>query len=144
MPGTDGQKMSKSYGNTIEIFAEPAELKKRVMSIVTDSTPLEEPKDPETCNVFALVKLYADADEPADWADRYRNGGTGYGHAKKRLLELIAGHFADAREKRKQLAAQPEIVHEVLRTGAEKARAVAGDLLKEVRKAVGLLEVTKA
>jgi tryptophanyl-tRNA synthetase len=141
VPGTDGQKMSKSYGNTIEIFAEPAEIKKRVMSIVTDSTPLEEPKNPDTCNVFALLKLFADKAETADWAERYRKGGTGYGHAKKRLIELIVAHFADARKRRKQLAADPEGVHRVLRRGAEKARAVAGPLLKEVRAAVGILEV---
>lgn len=143
VPGIDGQKMSKSYGNTIEIFAEPAEIKKRAMSIVTDSTPLDESKDPQKCCVFALLKLFADAAETADWADRYRKGGTGYGHAKKRLVELIVAHFADARQRRKQLAAQPEFIHKILRTGAEKARAVASDLLKEVRQAVGLLEVPK-
>ena len=144
VPGTDGQKMSKSYGNTIEIFAEPAEVKKAVMSIVTDSTPLAEPKDPDGCNVFALLKLFADDAETADWAQRYRKGGTGYGDAKGRLLELIAERFDDARLKRAELAARPEVVHKVLRNGAQKARAVAADLLKDVRKAVGILDVPRA
>jgi tryptophanyl-tRNA synthetase len=142
VPGIDGQKMSKSYGNTIEIFAEPAEIKKRVMGIVTDSTPLEAPQDPEKCNAFALLKLFAEPAETAEWADRYRKGGTGYGHAKKRLADLIAAHFAEARERRKALAADLGHVHKVLRTGAQKARAVAGPLLADVRAAVGILEVS--
>jgi tryptophanyl-tRNA synthetase len=139
VPGIDGQKMSKSYGNTIEIFAEPAEIETRVMGIVTDSTPLAAPKAPDACNVFALLKLFADASETADWADRYRKGGTGYGHAKKRLVELITAHFAEARQRRKELAADPKRVHRVLTAGAERARGVAEGLLTDVRKAVGIL-----
>ena len=94
VPGTDGQKMSKSYGNTIDIFAEGKALKKTVMGIVTDSTPVEAPKDPETCTVFALYSLFATAEEKAALAARYRAGGIGYGEAKKMLLEKINTHFA--------------------------------------------------
>src|SRR6516164_3399038 len=99
--GTDGQKMSKSYGNTIEIFAEGKPLRQRVMSIKTDSTPLGSPLNPETCNVFALYSLFATDAEQTELADRYRAGGIGYGDAKKLLLAKIDEHFAPAREKRK-------------------------------------------
>src|SRR5207302_4173924 len=105
VPGTDGQKMSKSYDNTIEIFAEGNALKKTVMGIVTDSTPVEAPKDPDTSNVFALYSLFATEEEKAALAQRYRAGGMGYGVAKTALLEKIDAHFGPAREKRKQLAA---------------------------------------
>ena len=107
VPGTDGQKMSKSYGNTIDIFAEGNALKKTVMGIVTDSTPVEAPKDPDKCNVFALYGLFATEEEKAALAARYRAGGMGYGEAKKMLLEKINAFFGPARERRKQLAAHP-------------------------------------
>ena len=123
VPGTDGQKMSKSYGNTIDIFAEGKALQKTVMGIVTDSTPVEAPKDPETCNVFALYSLFATDEEKAALAARYRAGGIGYGEAKKMLLEKINAFFGPARQKRKELAARPEEVEAVLKRGAEKARA---------------------
>ncbi|MGA1495985.1 MAG: tryptophan--tRNA ligase, partial [Rhodothermales bacterium] len=97
VPGVDGRKMSKSYGNTIGIFDEGKALKKKVMSIVTDSTPLEEPKDPDACNVFALIRLFADAAKREEVAGAYRAGGYGYGHSKKDLLGLITEHFAEAR-----------------------------------------------
>lgn len=103
VPGTDGRKMSKSYANTIPIFAEGKALKKIVMSIQTDSTPLEDPKDPEKDNVFALIKLFADQNTQDEIAEKYRAGGYGYGHAKKELLELINNYFGEAREKRKEL-----------------------------------------
>jgi tryptophanyl-tRNA synthetase len=140
--GTDGQKMSKSYGNTIEIFAEDNALKKTVMGIVTDSTPVEAPKNPETCNVFALYSLFATEEEKAALAARYRAGGMGYGEAKKLLLEKINTHFAPAREKRKQLAANPEYVEEVLRRGAQRARAEARKTMAIVRRAVGMKEAS--
>src|SRR5712692_7481964 len=130
--------MSKSYGNTIEIFAEGNPLKKTVMSIVTDSTPVESPKDPEKCNVFALYSLFATDDEKAALAARYRAGGMGYGEAKKMLLEKIDEHFAPARAKRKKLAAQQELVESILRKGAEHARAEARQTMALVRKAVGM------
>ncbi|NLG35134.1 MAG: tryptophan--tRNA ligase [Lentisphaerae bacterium] len=138
VPGLDGQKMSKSYGNTIEIFGDPKQAKKRIMGIVTDSKALEEPKDPETCNVFKLFKLFATPEQQADLAARYRAGGMGYGTAKKELASLFEAHFAPMREKRAELAANPEYVERVLRKGAEKARALARETVKKARKAVGL------
>jgi tryptophanyl-tRNA synthetase len=140
VPGTDGQKMSKSYGNTIDIFAEGNALKKSVMGIVTDSTPVEAPKDPERCTVFALYSLFATDAEKAALAARYRAGGLGYGEAKKLLLEKINTRFAPAREKRKQLAANPPYVEEVLRRGAQRARAEARQTMELVRVAVGMKE----
>jgi tryptophanyl-tRNA synthetase len=140
--GTDGQKMSKSYGNTIEIFAEGKSLQKVVMAIQTDSTPVEAPKDPTKCNVFALYSLFATEEEKAALAGRYRAGGMGYGEAKKLLLEKINAYFAPAREKRKQLAADPEYVEGVLRRGAQKARAEAKATMALVRKAVGMKEAS--
>ncbi len=103
IPGVDGQKMSKSYGNTIDIFAEKSVLKRRVMSIVTDSTSVEEPKDPDRCNVFALYKLFASPDAVSTLEERYRSGGLGYGEVKKELVELIWDYFAPYREKRNEL-----------------------------------------
>ena len=139
VPGVDGQKMSKSYDNTIEIFAQGKPLKKRVMSIKTDSKELEDSKDPDSCNVFALYKLLATEDEQADLAERYRAGGLGYGHAKLELLEKINGHFGPMRERRAELAADMDYVEDVLRKGAEKARAVARETLDKARAAVGLV-----
>ena len=148
VPGTDGKKMSKSYGNTIEIFAEGKALKTAVMGIVTDSTPVEEPKNPETCNAFALYKLFATDTELAEMADLYRNpmkhaearGGRpfGYGDAKTMLLAKIDAFFAVARERRRQLVCNPGLVEEVLAAGAKRARAVAQVTLQLVRQAVGL------
>ncbi len=136
--GTDGQKMSKSYGNTIEIFAEGNPLKKTVMGIKTDSTPLGQPLNPETCNVVALYSLFATDAEKAELAERYRSGGIGYGDAKKLLLEKINAYFGPFREKRKQLAADPEAVETVLRQGAQRARVEARKTMELVRKAVGM------
>ncbi len=138
VPGIDGQKMSKSYHNTIEIFGERKAVKKSVMSIVTDSTPLEDPKDPDTCNVFALYKLFSSEAEQADLAARYRAGGFGYGTAKKELLAKIQDYFEPMRQKREELAAKPEYIESVLRRGAERARACAARTLSEARKAAGL------
>jgi len=138
VPGTDGQKMSKSYGNTIEIFAEGNALKKPVMSIKTDSTPLGQPLDPTNCTVVALYKLVATPEETAELESRYRAGSIGYGEAKKLLLGKIEEYFAPAREKRKQLARDPGYVEDVLRKGAQKARAEAQKTMELVRKAVGM------
>jgi tryptophanyl-tRNA synthetase len=139
VPGIDGQKMSKSYGNTIEIFAEGKALKSKVMSIKTDSTPLGQQLNPDTCNVVALYSLFATPAEKADLAERYRAGRIGYGDSKKLLLEKIDAYFAAAREKRKQLAAASGYVEDVLREGARKARAEAQQTMALVREAVGLL-----
>jgi len=138
VPGTDGQKMSKSYGNTIEIFVKGNSLKKTVMAIKTDSTPMGQPLDPEGCNVFALYSLFATDEEQAALAGQYRAGSIGYGGAKKLLLEKINAYFTPAREKRKELAAHPEQVEEVLRHGAERARAEARRTITLVREAVGM------
>lgn len=139
VPGTDGRKMSKSYGNTIPIFAEGKPLKKTVMSIVTDSTPLEEPKDPEADNVFALIRLFGTEAECEEIAASYRAGGYGYGHAKKALLEMLNREFGEARERRRQLAERPDDVWDVLREGAIAARAAASATLARVREATGLI-----
>jgi tryptophanyl-tRNA synthetase len=149
VPGTDGRKMSKSYSNTIEIFAEGKALKTAVLGIVTDSTPLDAPKDPDRCNVFALYRLFATDAELADLRQHYENPTFqaesrqgrpfGYGDAKKRLLEKIDTTFADARARRKALAAQPDAVEAVLRAGARRARQEARKTLAIVRQAVGML-----
>ena len=138
VPGVDGRKMSKSYGNTIDIFDEGKTLKKSVMSIKTDSTALEEPKDPETCNVFALIKLFADEAHKNEIAEKYRAGGYGYGHAKKVLLGLIDDYFKDARERRKKLASDPDYLNDVLREGGKKARERAEEVMEPIRSATGL------
>ena len=148
VPGIDGQKMSKSYGNTIEIFAEGKALEKSVMAVVTDSTPVEAPKDPDTCNVFALYKLFSSVGEREHLAKLYRqptfeaqkrNGRPfGYGDAKKLLLAKIDQHFSGARERRKQLLKNPGQVEEVLTAGANRAHEVAQVTLRLVRQAVGL------
>jgi len=120
--GTDGQKMSKSYGNTIDIFAEGKQLEKTVMAIKTDSTPMGQPLNPDTCNVFALFSLFATEDEKAAMAADYRGGKIGFGQAKKMLKGKIDAYFAPFRDKRKALAAIPDTVEDILREGAKKAR----------------------
>ena len=137
IPGIDGQKMSKSYGNTINIFCERSELKKRVMSIVTDSTPVEASKNPDTCTVFALYRLFASPEDITTVADRYRRGGIGYGEVKKELIELIWNFFTPFREKRAKLSRDKAEVRAILLQGAEKARYHASRTMKKVRKRVG-------
>ena len=138
VPGTDGQKMSKSYGNTIEIFEPEDSIRKKVMRIVTDSTPVEKPKDPDKCSVFALLKLVASPQELTEWENRYRSGGTGYGQAKEQLAELLVDYFKPFREKRAELENNIDYVGKVLSDGAKRAKAVASETLKEARRAVGL------
>jgi len=138
VPGTDGQKMSKSYGNTIPIFGEASVIKKAVMGIVTDSKGVEDKKDPESCNVFALYKLFANSKEQADMAEKYKKGGMGYGDAKNTLLEKINETFGAYQAKRDDLTKNPKKVEEILETGAEKARKITLKTLEEVRKATGL------
>ncbi len=139
VPGLDGQKMSKSYGNTIGLFDEGKVLKKKVMSIVTDSTPLEAPKDPDRDNVFALLKLFADDAKREEVAAAYRAGGYGYGHAKKELIGLITAYFAEARERRRDLEKHPDFVRDVLREGGRRGRARAAVFMEQARAACGLL-----
>jgi tryptophanyl-tRNA synthetase len=136
--GTDGQKMSKSYGNTIDVFAEGKPLEKTVMGIKTDSTPMGQPLNPETCNVFALYSLFATDEEKAALAADYRAGKIGYGGAKKLLKAKIDAYFTPFRAKRKELAARPDTVEDILRAGAKKARAEAQTTMDLVRKATGL------
>jgi len=138
VPGTDGKKMSKSYGNSIEIFAEGKALKDSVMRIVTDSTPVEAPKDPEKDSLFALYSLFADQKEKAALAARYRAGGLGYGEVKKLLLGMIDSQFAEARARRKELENHPSVLEAALRKGAEKARTEARETMRLVREATGL------
>ena len=138
VPGIDGQKMSKSYHNTIEIFGSGKPLKKRIMKILTDSKELEDVKDPDTCNVFALYKLFADEAAQAELAERYRAGGMGYGHAKTELYETMERYFEPMRERRMSLEKDPDFVEDVLRMGAKRASEVAQDVLGRAREAVGL------
>jgi len=139
VPGLDGQKMSKSYDNTIELFGDPKEVKARIAKIVTDSKALEEPKDPATCSIFALYKLFATPEQRAEMEAKYRAGNFGYGHAKKALLEIFMDTFAPFRAKREELAKHPDYVEQVLRDGAARARAAAAVTLDKARKAVGLV-----
>jgi tryptophanyl-tRNA synthetase len=137
--GVDGEKMSKSYGNTIDLQSNEKELKKVIMSIKTDSTPVEQPKNPDTDNIFSLYTLFATEEEKAALASRYRAGGMGYGDAKKALLEKVTAYFADYRAKRAELIAKPDYVEGVLKFGAAKARAVARQTLDEAKVACGLM-----
>jgi tryptophanyl-tRNA synthetase len=138
VPGTDGQKMSKSYGNTIDIFAEGKPLQKTIMGIKTDSTPLGSPLNPDTCNVFYLHGLFATDQEKAELAERYRAGSVGYGDAKKALYAKVDAYFAPARAKRRELAGNLDYVEEVMRKGAERARHEAQQTMQLVRAAVGM------
>ncbi|MFA7685306.1 MAG: tryptophan--tRNA ligase [Candidatus Gracilibacteria bacterium] len=139
VPGIDGQKMSKSYGNTIEIFADEPILKKQVMNIVTDSKCLEESKDPETCNVVKLYKLLANKAEIKDICDKYKKGGFGYGDSKKQLLNKILEHFSEARTKYQEIYPKKDYVYGVLEEGAKKAKKVATKTLEEAKKQIGYL-----
>ncbi len=139
VPGIDGQKMSKSYGNDIEIFQSEKATQKRCLQIVTDSTPLAEPKDPDKCNVFALLRLLAEPEELAEIEKNYRAGGYGYGQAKKRLAERINAQFAPARQRYAELEADPDRVRDILREGGRKAREVAEATMERVRAAAGVV-----
>ena len=136
--GTDGEKMSKSYGNTIELFEDAKKLRKKIMSIKTDSTPVEAPKNPETCAVFTLYKLFATDTQQAELANRYRAGGMGYGEAKQALFEAAEAFIGPARERREKLAANTNDVEDVLQAGAQRARVKAQEVLNRAREACGL------
>ncbi|MBM9518616.1 tryptophan--tRNA ligase [Desulforhopalus vacuolatus] len=138
VPGLDGQKMSKSYGNTIPIFLEGKPLKKRVMAIETDATPVEDPKDPDTCNLYALLKLFAAPERLQEIRNLYINGGAAYGYLKLELLDLLNEKFGAAREKKKEFLADPGEVRNILRKGAGKAREKGLPTLEEVRRKVGI------
>lgn len=137
VPGTDGLKMSKSRANTIDLFLPEKQLKKQVMGIVTDSTPLEDPKDPDTCNAFALYSLLASPEQSATMRESYLEGGFGYGHAKKALFELILDRFSAERTRFDALMADKQVLDHMLDEGAERARKVASGVLRRVRERLG-------
>jgi tryptophanyl-tRNA synthetase len=138
VPGLDGQKMSKSYDNTIPIFLDEKALRKRVMAIQTDATPVEDPKDPDRCNLYALLKLFAPPDKMREIHELYVNGGAAYGYLKQDLFELINDYFAGARARKKELLANPDYLRQILAHGAEKARAKASRTLDLARDRIGL------
>jgi tryptophanyl-tRNA synthetase len=138
VPGLDGQKMSKSYGNTIGIFLDEKTLKKSVMAIVTDSTPVEEPKDPDKCNLYNIFKLFAPAERLKEVHELYVNGGAAYGYLKLELVDILWEYFRPARETREKLVADKAYLQNVLAQGAEKAREKAAPTLDLVRERVGL------
>ena len=138
VPGTDGQKMSKSYNNTIELFGEEKAIRKKIMSIPTDSTPMDAPKDPDKCNIFALYKLFSTQEQIDALAAKYRAGNFGYGHAKQALFEAYMEFFAPMRKRREELLKDPGYIEDVLKKGAERANAVAARTMEKVRKTVGL------
>jgi tryptophanyl-tRNA synthetase len=138
VPGLDGEKMSKSYGNTIEVFEAEKPLRKKIMSIKTDATPVEAPKDPDTSHIFTLYQLFATPEQQAALAARYRAGGMGYGEAKQQLFEAAWNYFAEARERRAALESRPGDVEAILHVGAEKARTKGREVLERVRDACGL------
>ena len=137
IPGTDGQKMSKSYGNTIDIFQTDKKLRKNVMAIVTDSTPLEEPKNPDTCNVFAIYKLLANEAQIKEMRANYEGGNYGYGHAKQALYELIVERYAKERETYNYYMENLDELHAKLEKGEAKAAEMANVTLEKVRKVLG-------
>ena len=138
VPGLDGQKMSKSYDNTIPIFLDEKALRKRVMAIQTDATPVEEPKDPAQCNLYALLKLFAPPEQMQAVHSLYVNGGAAYGYLKQDLFELINAYFAPARAKKKELLDNPDYLRGILAQGAEKAREKASKTLELARDRMGL------
>jgi len=138
VPGIDGQKMSKSYGNTIPIFMEGKALKKRVMSIETDATPVDDPKDPDNCNLYKIMQLFAAPDRMQEIHDLYINGGAAYGYLKLELLDLLNEKFGAARKKKQQYLSDPAMLRQILNKGGEKAREKAAVTLDLVRSRVGL------
>jgi tryptophanyl-tRNA synthetase len=138
VPGIDGQKMSKSYGNNIDIFGDEKEMRKRVMSIVTDSTPVEAPKDPAKSTIFKLYSLVASKNEIAAMREQFLKGGTGYGDFKKQLFEKLWEYFAPMRKRREEILADESYIDNVLEKGATRANEIAEQVMKRVREAVGL------
>ncbi|MHB1034943.1 MAG: tryptophan--tRNA ligase [Pirellulales bacterium] len=138
VPGIDGEKMSKSYNNTLEVFEEPKTLRKKIMRITTDSRPMDQPKDPDTDHLFQLFSLFAQDAEREEMAALYRRGGFGYGEVKKALADQADRFFAEPRARRLELAAHPEQVHEILADGASRARKKAGEVLDRAKRACGV------
>jgi tryptophanyl-tRNA synthetase len=138
IPGLDGQKMSKSYNNTVALFEEEKALRKRIMGIVTDSTPVEAPKDPAKSVIVDFYRLFASEGDVAIMEQEFRAGGIGYGDFKKRLFGAIWEYFSPMRARRAELASDPHTVDRILREGADRARAVAENTMKRVREGLGL------
>ena len=138
VPGTDGEKMSKSYDNTLPLFGEVKKINKQIMRITTDSRAMEDPKEPDDDHLFQLFRLFADETATAEMAAMYRRGGFGYGEVKKAVAEASEAYFAPARERRTDLENNLDYVHDVLKRGAEQARTVAGAVLARAQSACGL------
>lgn len=138
VPGLDGQKMSKSYGNNIDIFGDEKEMRKRVMSIVTDSTSVEAPKDAERSTIIQLYSLFASKDEVANMRERFKKGGTGYGDFKKELFEKLWEYFSPMRKHREEILRDKSYIDNVLARGAKRANEIADQVMARARKAVGL------
>jgi tryptophanyl-tRNA synthetase len=138
VPGRDGRKMSKSYNNTIELFADDEEVRRQIWSIVTDSARVEDPKDPDQNALFAILKLFCTPEEAAQWTDRFRRGGLSYREVKQAIFDHFMARFGPARARRRELESQPEYVEEILCSGAEQAHAVIRPLVLQVRDAVGV------
>jgi tryptophanyl-tRNA synthetase len=130
--------MSKSYDNTIEVFEAPGALKKKIMRLQTDSRPMEDPKDPDTCHLFELYSLFASDEQREEMAALYRRGGFGYGHVKKELAELAEAFFGPFRARREELAARPPVVRDILSQGAKRAREKAAEVLLRAQEACGV------
>ena len=139
VPGLDGQKMSKSYGNTIDLFADDKALRKQIMRIVTAPIPVEDPKDPDTCNVYKIFRLFLDDDGDQTLRERYKAGGLAYGEVKQELYETVREFFAPQAEHRRELLADPDGLRKILAQGAEKARWAASKTLRKIRKKTGLV-----
>lgn len=140
VPGIDGRKMSKSYGNYINIFLPEKQMRKQVMSIITDSLPLEAPKDPDSCNVFKIYELVANAEQTKEMRNNYLGGNYGYGHAKQALFELLVTNFEEERKKYNDYLADKSMLDQKLKEGADKARIVATEVLNRVRNTIGYLK----
>ncbi len=138
VPGRDGRKMSKSYNNTIGLFADETELRQQIFSIVTDSASVAEPKDPDRSVLYAILRLFCDAEGQAYWADRFRSGGLGYREVKQAILDKFMEKFGPARARRRELLSRPEYVNEILKRGVEQARKIGVPVLKQVRDAAGI------
>lgn len=136
--GLDGRKMSKSYNNTIPMFAPEKQLRKLVMSIVTNSQTIEEPKDPDTCSIFSLYKNFATPEQIEALRKRYLEGGMGWGHAKQELFEVMNAHLSPIRERYNELMAEPSVIHSALREGGKKARILAEQKIVQLRRIIGM------